>query len=358
MLQEKRGGQFRKRLLVIFVVYMALTFSFNVMLYFLTINYLKTMQYIPGKMGFMAKFNFRQGIINEEIVKNDHKANSYYLKTIQLLNDERGLANPENGVLLLSQEELSEMGKEYIGVYFDLLVRFALTCYKDEDTKLYLEKALEIDSRFDAGSYALKSTLFRILASLSPNLAEPYLLESVALCSRQEKVDLSLDKQDAMFGVVPSGSTLSDAFVNCLLDLAWFYADKDLGKPLAIFTSLLRSSPKLHSLLKLNISEILWAKGEKKQALQFCQQAAMEALVKCRSDVNSAKIAKTGFKNLAKMYGKLGERELQSLCIDQAKQIEVPLDLVVEEKMPSGRNKLREQVLGYYFGGWGGVLFP
>ncbi|AOA63576.1 GQ67_03810T0 [Komagataella phaffii] len=406
MLKKRKGGTFRRRLLLVFCIYMIANFLFNVMFFFLSIGYLKTLQDIPSNFSIWVKFNIREGLIKEEINKNERAANKEYLKALKnVANDNKVDSFDEDSpyFTILPFSKLDQYAEKkdyhYISGYVDLLFRYALTKIDDDvETSYYLNQALLIVERYSTpqnqiGDYNLKNNVYRTLAQILQNSddfnasskefytqVEGLLKSSLELIGTNEGIRF----QDNEIGILPDQFTIeSENLLSSLLDLSWFYTDTktDINKSLSILLSILRSLKyessqlrikqeregslsndkrlkrlrfELIPLIKSNIGEILWFKGSREEAVSWCREAAYESMLVSKDNYDAAKISKNSFKILARMYSKMGDEESKKLCLDKLREIEIPIVGLADGR----RQTLRDVVLRYYFGTFGKILFP
>ncbi|ODV97902.1 hypothetical protein PACTADRAFT_185778 [Pachysolen tannophilus NRRL Y-2460] len=405
-MKNRKGGTFRRRLLIVFLVYIVANFLFNVLFFFLSVRYLQSIQDIPSSFNIWSRFNIREGLIKEEVNKDMKAANKEYLKALKNLSDQEQIAKYDeksNDFIILPMKTLkSKNDLRFVGGYCDLLLRYALTHGNDQETEFIINQTLDIIKEFegnpkvhDIGSYNLKNNALRTLASIMESQVdsgkffkdekkiyekiEAYYINAVKLLIDKEHLQFEKDE----FGVVPKNTMISDNLLSSLLDLSLFYIDskKDINKSLSILLSVLRSlqfkEDKLLSLksssqdfkreselnalknekiplLKSNIAEILWSKKLFTDAIKFSQESCYESLISSKDNYNSAKISKNCFKNLYRMYEKLGDLENAKTFYEKYKEINIPYQNDARLK----REKLRDVVLYHYFGNFGRILFP
>lgn len=292
----------------------------------------------------------------------------------------------------------------YISMYCDLGLRYALTLPSTQSELVYktINIILNLCDHYsklahqDIGSYPLMNKALRTKADiLKYNKAdfsdvESCIIKSIKLVEKNEFGDEYTADSDPT--IVPEGVISTNNLMNSLLDLCSFYSDsripKYLTKSLAILVSELRSlegeyrgldkrcgSNALYNnqksvstseekrlmelkfekipLIKMDISELLWNRGDYDRAIEMAKDSAQQSEMNSHGDFNSAKISKLGFQNLATMYAKHGDSDASKLCQMQCDSIEIPLDAF---SIPT--RTVRDAVLEYWFGAWGKFLFP
>ena len=418
MLKESGSSQWKYRVVLFLVIFTILNFVFNVMLTILTNIYLETLQPSCWKFGFTVNTDFKTGLVDEYIKLEESNANKNYFKCLKLLAKDNGILyntdiDDENiniSDILLRTDELDSWffkmkNENYVSVYCDLLLRYALTC--EESNYINVQKI--INHTFDLinhyekftdkeiSTYSLKSKALRIQADLFKandenfELVEKKYLESIKLIIDHEYKNEHDNIEDIT--LVPSNEISSNNLTNALLDICSFYSDtrdpKYIKKSLKILLSDLRSlenefdqldshfnsndiyrkNKKTLSnenekrlmelrfekipLLNLQISELLWFNKQYDKAIEFAKESAQVSSMYANMNFNSAKIAKLGFINLATMFKHQNDIDGYNLCIQRAEEIPIPLDAFA--RLP---RSVRDTVLEYWFGSWGKFLFP
>lgn len=415
MLKENGNSQWRYRLVLCVVAFTVLNFAFNAMLTVLTDRYLEHIQPSSWSFGFATNSEFKTGVVNETVKIQEDKANENYYKCIKLLAKQNGiLEDVDNEVqnvnhLILTEKQLDKWFFEkkdvnYVSVYCDLLLRYALTL----DESNYMETMMVINSAFNLidhyeklteeklASYILKNKALRTQADLMKfnnaplEEVESKIYQSIQLIIDNEYKNSHPDLGD--IAIVPVGEKSSNNLTNTLLDLSLLYAEskqkKNLAKALSILLSDLRAldaeyesldkvynSDELYAkkstlsqsgekrlmelkferipLLNMQISELLWSQNQKQKAIELAKQSAQISSTYASMNFNSAKIAKMGFHNLATMFMQTGDKEASELCLQRSKEIEVPMQAFLQTP-----TRIRDVVLDYYFGMWGRFFFP
>ncbi|ODV85751.1 hypothetical protein CANARDRAFT_180607, partial [[Candida] arabinofermentans NRRL YB-2248] len=408
LLRDSGSSQLKYRLVLFIGICVVLNFLFNLMMFILTNQYLENIQPISSHFGFWTNTEFKGGVVNE-VVKNNYKsANKNYWNCIEsiakeLQLDYQDVDDVEDIILSdyeLENAYLENQDKQFISSYCDLLIRYASTLVdQDGDTVVFvLNRALQIAKTFEKetnsriGSYLLKNKALRALADLNKLKSgkfedtEKALLEAIYLV---EEAEFKTPPPAENFVVISEGELSSDTLTNSLLELCLLYTStkeqKHMNLALSILLADLRSlerelrllenerggSTKHKSdlknatdkrlndlkfemipLVKLQVSEILWFKKSYNNAIEFAKDSALLSSFYSEDNFNSAKIAKIGFGNLAKMFDKVGDRDGAALCFDKAEKIEIPLNAFAKRT-----GDIRDVVLEHYFGAWGKFLF-
>lgn len=415
MLKESGSSQWKYRLVLFLVIFTILNFLFNVMLTILTNIYLDNLQPSCWQFGFNVNTEFKTGLVNEYIKLEENNANKNYLNAIKMLAKDNGLLfNIDDKVdditkILLNKDELNiwfnKKNLNYISVYCDLLLRYALTCdeYQHKEVKIIIDKTFDLINYYESisgkniSTYSLKNKALRIQADLLNYSGHPFIevekkyYDSIRLVIENEYTHNNLNSND--IAIVPPNEISSNNLTNSLLDLCSFYSEtkdkKYTSKALNILLSELRSleyefnildsqfnsnitlkkQTKILSnksekrlmelrfekipLINMQISEILWFQNQYDKAIEFAKESAQVSSMYANMNFNSAKIAKMGFMNLSTMFQKLGDKEGSELCLKRSQEISIPMNAF--DRSPGS---VRDVVLEYWFGSWGKFLFP
>jgi hypothetical protein len=417
MLKETGSSQWKYRLILFLVIFTILNFLFNVMLTILTNLYLEKLQNSCWQFGFSVNTEFKTGLVNEYIKFDEKTANLNYLNTIKSLAKDNGIIyNIDDekidniDKILLNENELNiwyndKKNLNYISVYCDLLLRYALTSdesnYKEVD--FVIKRAFDLInyyqslSKKEISTYNLKNKALRIQADLLNSSGQPFEIvekkyyDSIHLVIEHEYSKQHLNSND--IAIVPIDEFCSNNLTNSLLDLCSFYTetknDKYIQKSLNILLSVLRALDKEFTnldsqfnsndifkrnsknlsnqnekrlmelrfekipLINLQISELLWFEKKYEKSIEFAKESAQVSSMYANLNFNSAKIAKMGFLNLSTMFQELGDKEGSELCLKRSEEISIPMEAFA---MQSGT--VRDVVLEYWFGSWGKFLFP
>lgn len=293
----------------------------------------------------------------------------------------------------------------YISMYCDLVLRYALTLpsQQSELVEHTVDSCMEIINHYEkiaheeVGTYTLKNKALRTKADILKYRGESFdkvqtcILDALKLLENHEftRTENSIMKDVT---IIPEAQILGDNILNSVLDLCSLYSDSRkpayMNKALQMLTSTLKclenelsvldkkydlqalygKKQAVHSkderrlvelkfekipLIQLEISEILWYGKHYNQAIDIARSSAQQSALYSHGNYNCAKIARLGFQNLATMYSKMGDNDTAELCKAQSDATEVPLEAF---SIPS--RTVREAVLEYWFGSWGGVMFP
>ncbi|TID31228.1 hypothetical protein CANINC_000171 [Pichia inconspicua] len=415
MLKESGSSQWKYRLVLFLVLFTILNFLFNVMLTILTNIYLERIQPSCSSFGFNANTEFKTGLVDEHIKYDESAANIHYLNTLKRLAKDHDIISSiddkiENiDQLLLNIKDLekyySKKNNEYISVYCDLLLRYALTSEETNHKEVahVIQHAFDIINYYEKlsnsslSSYSLKNKALRIQADMLLSQGRPFqevekkYYDAIRLVTEHEYRHKHDNTDD--IAIVPADEFSSNTLTNSLLDLCSFYSqskqEKYIKKSLTILLAELRSLEQEFSILdsqfnstaifnkqrknlsnqsekrlmelrfekipliNLQISEILWFEKKYDKALEFAKESAHVASMYAKFNFNSAKIAKMGFANLATMFTQIGDPETAILCDKRAHEIPVPMEAFA--RIPG---TVRDTVLEYWFGSWGKFLFP
>ncbi|KAG7811821.1 hypothetical protein KL921_002087 [Ogataea angusta] len=370
------------RLLYLGGIAAGLNLAFNSMLFVLTNMYMNELETISWDFGFRANSEFKNGLANEMIVNDPKKANQHYTNALKLVSKANGLGEDE----LLGYKQLDRHSQQkdisYISSYSDLVLRYALTLgSKSRDRAVdCIRYALEIQNVYgrkaqrEVGAYSLRNLGLRYLADVEKenqrmDTAVNLLNEAIQVMQKHE-FSHSPEPDE-----VPPTETCSTQLVSSIIELCVLYASTReptyMNKSFKLLLSLLtnlenesralakRSQPDAKNiksdkipLLKLQLSEILWYKGQHGPALEFAKESACQADLFSRDNANSAKIAKVGYQNLATMYSELGDNEAAELCILKANRVEIPVSA-----FDSPSRTVRNTVLRHYLGPWSVAFF-
>ncbi|CDK24553.1 unnamed protein product [Kuraishia capsulata CBS 1993] len=350
MLKNQRGGTLRKRLLIIFAIYMVATFVFNLMLYVLTLRYLGTIQQLPSGFGIWTKYKFREGLVKEEVNKKERLAHAEYLRTLKNIAAENHMADYDEDAKdfeLLSYSKLDTWvnngNLEYVSAYADLLFRYALTDENLVNIEKILQKAFEISDHYESllgksaniGSYMLKNNALRTLAQIrqdkledsrSPKekenekfVIENYLLVALDLLIRNEFPALAGQSNDlsADMAILPETVIVNNGLTTSILDLCAYYTSlKDkthVNKSLSILLSVLRCAETEHKQL------------EKAQAVAGHTQSAFSPTAKTRAEKqNQKRLEELQFETIPLLKSHVAEilwfKGLRKDAIELAKQ--------------------------------------
>lgn len=415
MLKESGSSQWKYRLVLFLVIFTVLNFMFNVMLTILTNIYLDRLQPSCWKFGFSVNTEFKTGLVNEYIKLQESAANQNYLNAIKDLARDNGLLQSlddeikDIGKLILDKEELNvwfeKKNLNYISVYCDLILRYALTCdeFQHQEVAFIIDRTFDLINHYSSisgqtiATYSLKNKALRIQADLMKFTGQPFdevekkYYDSIRLVIENEYSHAHLDSKD--IAIVPADELSSNNLTNTLLDLCAFYTEtkdrKYTTKALNILLSELRSldheftmldaqfnsndifnkNTKVLSnqsekrlmelrfekipLINMQISELLWFEKKYEKAVEFAKESAQVSSMYASMNFNSAKIAKMGFLNLSTMFKQLKDDEGAQLCLKRAEEISIPMDAFA--RIPGS---VRDVVLEYWFGSWGKFLFP
>lgn len=416
MLKESGSSQWKYRLVLFLVIFTILNFLFNIMLTVLTNMYLEKLQATCWQFGFSVNTEFKTGLVNEYIKLDETAANLNYFNTIKSLAKDNGILYSMDepvdniGKILLDKEELDVWYKEkknleFVSVYCDLLLRYALTCEEShyEEVDFVINRAFSLINHYESlskrhvSTYSLKNKALRIQADLLYASDKPFAeieekyYDSIRLVIENEYVKDHPESTD--IAIVPADELSSNNLTNSLLDLCAFYTStregKYMKKALSILLSELRSlerefesldsqfnsndiykrnSKNLSNksekrlmelrfekipLINLQISELLWFEKKHNQAIEFAKESAQVSSMYANLNFNSAKIAKMGFINLSTMFKQTGDLEGSELCLKRSEEISIPMDAFA--RIPGS---VRDVVLEYWFGSWGKFLFP
>ncbi|KAG7830833.1 hypothetical protein KL920_001424 [Ogataea angusta] len=370
------------RLLYLGGIAAGLNLAFNSMLFVLTNMYMNELETISWDFGFRANSEFKNGLANEMIVNDPKKANQHYTNALKLVSKANGLGEDE----LLGYKQLDRHSQQkdisYISSYSDLVLRYALTLgSKSRDRAVdCIRYALEIQNVYgrkaqrEVGAYSLRNLGLRYLADVEKenqrmDTAVNLLNEAIQVMQKHE-FSHSPEPDE-----VPPTETCSTQLVSSIIELCVLYASTReptyMNKSFKLLLSLLtnlenesralakRSQPDAKNiksdkipLLKLQLSEILWYKGQHGPALEFAKESVCQADLFSRDNANSAKIAKVGYQNLATMYSELGDNEAAELCMLKANRVEIPVSA-----FDSPSRTVRNTVLRHYLGPWSVAFF-
>ncbi|KAG7700711.1 hypothetical protein KL951_000826 [Ogataea haglerorum] len=381
-MKNSGSPSFAVRLLYLGGIAAGLNLAFNSMLFVLTNLYMNELETISWDFGFKANTEFKNGLANEMIINDPKKANQHYTNALKLVSKTNGLGEGE----LLGYKQLDKYLQQkdisYITSYSDLLLRYALTLgSKSQDRAVEcIQYALKIQDRYgekaqtEVGAYSLRNLGLRYLADVEKenkrvDAAVNLLKEAIQVMQKHEFSYLPEPDE------VPPTETCSTQLVSSIIELCVLYAstrvpaymNRSFKLLLSLLTNLENESGVLAKsaqpdakninadkipLVKLQISEILWYKGQHGPALEFAKESACQADFYSRDNANSAKIAKTGYQNLATMYSERGDNEAAELCMLKADRIEIPVSA-----FDSPSRTVRNTVLRHYLGPWSVAFF-
>ncbi|KAG7882215.1 hypothetical protein KL935_001372 [Ogataea polymorpha] len=370
------------RLLYLGGIVAGLNLAFNSMLFVLTNLYMNELETISWGFGFRANSEFKNGLANEMIINDPKKANQHYSNALKLISKANGLEEDELLGYQQLDRHLQQKDISYISSYSDLVLRYALTLgSKSRDRAVEcITYALKLQDRYgeqaqtEVGAYSLRNLGLRYLADVEKedkraDKAINLLIEAIRVMQSHE-FSHSLGPDE-----IPPTETCSSQLVSSIVELCVLYASTRepiyMNKSFKLLVSLLRnlenearalaksSQPDAKNvksdkipLVKLQLSEILWYKGQHGPALEFAKESALEADLYSRDNANSAKISKVGYQNLATMYSELGDNEAAELCLLKANRIEIPVSAFAT---PS--RTVRNTVLRHYLGPWSVAFF-
>lgn len=355
-------------------------------------NYLRCLRMLAQKNG-LKNYDTEEDPKNKQ--KSEEDANYKY--------------NIDN--IIMSTDQLDKWCFErndldYISMYCDLALRYALTLPSKQsrlvehtvDICFGIINHYEKVAHEEVGSYKLKNKALRTKADImeynNVNFDEirTCLFNALELLEKHEFTSQNTKSIIKDVTEIPEDQTLGNNMLNSILDLCSFFTDSRrpnyINIALQMLTSTLRSlecelsvldkkydsealfgrKQAVHSkderrlmelkfekipLIQMEISEILWYGKHYNQAIDLARSSAQKSMLYSHGNYNCAKIARIGFKNLATMYSKEGDKETAELCKVQSEGIEIPLEAF---SVPS--RTVRDAVLEYWFGSWGEVMFP
>ncbi|KAG0689061.1 hypothetical protein C6P40_000163 [Pichia californica] len=416
MLKESGSSQWKYRVVLFLVLFTIMNFLFNVMLTILTNIYLDRLQPSCWQFGFSVNTEIKHGLVNEYIKLQENLANENYFKALKDLAKDNGiLYNIDDKIdditkIILNINELDiwfnkKNNLNYISIYCDLLLRYALTCdeYKHKEVEIVINKAFDLINHYELitgkniSTYSLKNKALRIQAEILQYTGHPFkeiekkYYDSIRLVIENEYINSHINSND--IAIVPPNELSSNNLTNSLLDLSSFYSQtknkKYTSKALNILLAELRSLDNEFSildsqfnsndifrknskvlsnksekrlmelrfekipLLNMQISEILWFEKNYDKSIEFAKESAQISSMYANMNFNSAKIAKMGFMNLSTMFQQLGDKEGSELCLKRSEEISIPMDAFANLS-----GSVRDVVLEYWFGAWGKFLFP
>ncbi|GME71703.1 unnamed protein product [[Candida] boidinii] len=189
MLRDTGNSKLRVRILMFLAFFLVVQLIFNVMLVILTNLYLNSFEKIPSNFGFWTSTEYRQGLVNELIKKDDNAANKSYLTTLEYIASQNNIKNDQDdgvtdlnklGFNILTVKELNVYAArnqvDYISSYCDLLIRYALTLptrdNANERIQLILNKSFELITHYEdvlrteISNYKLKNKALRTFADI------------------------------------------------------------------------------------------------------------------------------------------------------------------------------------------------
>ncbi|OWB54872.1 hypothetical protein B5S28_g732 [[Candida] boidinii] len=189
MLRDTGNSKLRVRILMFLAFFLVVQFIFNVMLVVLTNLYLNSFEKIPSNFGFWTSTEYRQGLVNELIKKDDNAANKNYLTTLEYIASQNNIKNDQDdgvtdlnklGFNILTFKELNAYAArnqvDYISSYCDLLIRYALTLptrdNANERIQSILNKSFELITHYEdvlkteISNYKLKNKALRTFADI------------------------------------------------------------------------------------------------------------------------------------------------------------------------------------------------
>ncbi|RLV88619.1 hypothetical protein JA9_004023 [Meyerozyma sp. JA9] len=318
-------------------------------------------QNIPFELGFQNQVTAVKAINKDDVLKSPRYAVKHYRRLlIELAKkedpsvqfDEESQGPERYMVPIIDPHTLVyKKSHKFSNFYIDIVLRYARALF----AKGELAPACDILSRiidnddifYKLGDAERLSQCCRLLSKMCPDTTDKvsYLQRSVDML-RATFPGIQLGPQYTL----EQGSLFTDETVNCLSRLAFTMArastqakekDELLNQSLSIYLSLLRSLSEANNYLesgtrtqasyplfncdplnlrmtmaeiKAQISEIMWAKGYKKNAVSWGEDAVESIFQDQGSTARAGPILVNTLSNLQKMYDRMGDIKQRNHC--------------------------------------------
>lgn len=316
---------------------------------------------IPFELSILQQVAAVKAINKDDVLKSPRYAVKHYRRLlIELAKSEDALLEYDDTlegleryrVPLIDPEVLVyKKSAKFANFYIDIVLRYARALFAKGELAPavdILQRVIDNDDVFyKLGDAERLSQCCRLLSKLCAESADKvaYLKRSLDMLV-QTFPGIRISPQYAL----EPNSLLTDETVNCLLRLAFTMAQSPthkkgkeelLNQPLAIYLSLLRAltdtqqqldsgarSQAAYPLfncdamqlrmtiaeLKAQISELMWAKGYKKNAIAWGEDAVEDTYPDQSSTPRAGPILVNTLENLATMYGDIGDIKQRNHC--------------------------------------------
>ncbi|ODV80373.1 uncharacterized protein CANTADRAFT_25965 [Suhomyces tanzawaensis NRRL Y-17324] len=334
-------------------------------LFYMLYNDVNERQHIPLEIGFYNNIAAVKAINKDDVLKSPRYAVKHYRRILIELAKE---GNPdfdfdENGPnkydvpLLDSKVLVYEKSNAFANFYIDIVLRYskALLAKGELQTSIsMLQKVINDDDIFyKLGDAERVSQCCRLLSKVCPDKSDKisYLKRSIDMLTHTYS-SIQLDENYLLQG----SSRITDELMICLNDLAANYAKASNDNPALLSSSLniyLSNLKVLTDLrqrldnnllsqtqyplfncdeinlimlgceLKAHISEIMWAKGYKKNAIAWGEEVVEEIYFNHSNTKRASPILFNVLGNLLVMYDNLGDLKSKNRCDKLKLELEV-----------------------------------
>lgn len=324
-------------------------------------------QPIPFELSFKNQITAVKAINKDDALKSPRYAVKHYRRLLIELAKEAGIefdeADPENkyrAPILDSNTLIHKRSTKFANFYIDIVSRYAKALLAKGQLDISVEtlEKLVYDQEifYRLGDAERLSQCARLLARISPSLEQ-----TEALLTR------SIDMIEKTFSSVlinpqyllQDNSTVTDELITCLNELAFAYAKESinakktlkqlyLSKALNIYLANLKTMQKIQTNIETgkstqssyplfncqeenlsiiineirsHVSEIMWSKGYKKNAISWGEEIIDDIYYKNSSNKRANDLLLNVFSNLIAMYNKTGNR----LGVQRCEKLELKL---------------------------------
>lgn len=314
-------------------------------------------QNIPFELSFKNQIESVKAINKDDVLRSPQYAEKHYRKILQDISNDPNecegydVNDPYDFPMIKSSILLNEKSNKFANFYIDMIIRYAKALMlrnKIDSSIKILQKIIDNDDIFfNIGNSEALSEACQLLARLDKPQQETYIKRSIEMLCRTHAPFLKIDENY----LIQDNSKITNEFINSLNQLAFTLArSNDLNDALNIYLSNLniltgvqqklqagelskRNFP-LFNIEKLNltiqiaeikahISEIIWAKGYKKNAISWGEEVVDLIYYDYNASSKVAPLLIDTLQNLSKMYKSIKDPVNQSRCERMLQGIEV-----------------------------------
>lgn len=320
-------------------------------------------QNIPFELSFQNQITAVKAINKDDVLKSPRYAVKHYRRLLielakqedsLVVVDEEAKGSERYEVPLIDLKTLMyKKGRKFSNFYIDIVLRYARALFAKGELGPAVDILLRIidddDLFYKLGDAERLSQCCRLLSKMCPDVSDKkaYLQRSINMLKETfPGIHIAQDY------TLEQNSLFTDETVNCLQRLAFTLAreqnEPQLTQSLAVYLSLLRSLTQAqHALdtgsktqasfplfncdlvnlrmtiaeIKAQISEVMWAKGYKKNAISWSEDAVQDIYEDQAGTARAGPILLNALGNLLKMYERIGDIKHRNHSLNLKEQL-------------------------------------